>query len=40
MRSIGRKTLKNKLSEYVRLAAGDEPHILILHELPFYPPTF
>jgi antitoxin (DNA-binding transcriptional repressor) of toxin-antitoxin stability system len=37
MRSVGLKTLKNELSEYVPLAASGEPHILILRELPFYP---
>jgi antitoxin (DNA-binding transcriptional repressor) of toxin-antitoxin stability system len=39
MRSVGLKALKNKLSKYVRLAAGGESYILILRELPLYPPS-
>ena len=32
MRSIGLKTLKNKLSEYVRLAAGGETALVTDHD--------
>jgi len=37
MRSVGLKTLKNKLSEYVRHAAGGEAYILILHGASILP---
>jgi antitoxin (DNA-binding transcriptional repressor) of toxin-antitoxin stability system len=32
MRSVGLKTLKNKLSEYVRLAAGGETVLVTNHD--------
>jgi antitoxin (DNA-binding transcriptional repressor) of toxin-antitoxin stability system len=32
MRAVGLKTLKNKLSEYVRLAAGGKPVLVTDHD--------